>query len=603
MNLPGPALVAVGALAGAVCVGLALWLAAWRRPPEVHLTITRNALPPREPQPPLDRSDPVAVRPGEPGRTLPSSVALRIASGADPVLNRLLALPGPEAMPEVGRVGSPALALASARAGFSMGRTGDATVRPAWGDAADGPVPAQATADPQPDRAPDRAQPDRAPTSLPSEPVTDVPVPVQATSNPIPEPALDGPAPDRGDASPADVDPTADGPCAAERRLLRELTAVIERARAAYDEAIETQRRTQREYDASVARLESATRAMDGRRILEEKDAAQRRFRTERLAARDATAVEEAAGRWLATVNQLNVRVRDAQRVAGVERRRVTRMVSELEACAARADATRISLESVEQRRQQAREALAACEELQVARLQAARMAATAPPAEHPAAAAPAAAEAARDAQTAPIPEDVDSDLELLERVPTAPATVLAGIVSGDDALLEDVVAELAAGSDDESRRWRLGLSALRDAIVAAAIEAAAIDLPADQPFWSEFTATEAREIAEALASLGYRFDGRAGFADDRVPSTRDLALSVGYAGLDPRRIRRWPSATEIPLLFRGARVAAAEFVTMGAPDLSLGEMVGMLGRRAPDLTSLWDEWGRARPVLARTRR
>ena len=180
---------------------------------------------------------------------------------------------------------------------------------------------------------------------------------------------------------------------------------------------------------------------------------------------------------------------------------------------------------------------------------------------------------------------------------------MLARIVSGDDALLEGVVTELAAGSADESRRWRVGLSAFRDAIVAAAIEAAAIDLPADQPFWSEFTATEAREIAEALSSLGYRFDGRGGFADGRVPSTRDLALSVGYAGLDPRRIRRWPSATEIPLLFHGARVAAAEFVTLRAPDLSLGEMVGVLGRRAPDLTSLWDEWGRARPVLARTGR
>ena len=594
MNLPGPALIAVGALVGAVCVGVAAWLAARRRQPEVHLTITRNALPPREPAPPLDRSDPIAVRPGEPGRTLPSSVALRVASGADPVLSRLLAVPAPDDIAEAGRIGSPVLALASGGSGHSMTE----------GSHAPAPLEPRATG---------RSAPDQA---------TGNPAPDQATGHPAPDPAIDrqmrdpvvaklareprdaDPARGRGDAEHANADPAGDGPCAAERRLLQELAAVIERARAVYEEAAEAQRRTQREYDATVARLESATRAMDGRRVLEDKDAAQRRFRTERLAARDAAAVEEAAGRWLATVNQVNVRVRDAQRVVAVERRRVTRMVSELEACAARADASRIALESAEQRRQQAREALAACEEFQVARLSAASMAATTPSAaERPAATAPPPAASARVIETSPMSDEIASDLELLERVPTAPASVLARIVGGDDALLGEVAEELAAGSVDEARRWQVGLVALRDAVVAAAIDAAAIDLPADRPFWSEFSAGEAREIAEALSSLGYRFDGRRGFADGRVPSTRDLALSVGYAGLDPRRIRRWPSATEIPLLFDGARVAAAEFVTARAPDLSLGEMVGVLGRRAPDLTALWDEWGRARPLLALTGR
>ena len=580
MSLPGPALVAMGALLGAVCVGLAVWLAAWRHPPEVHLTITRNALPPHDPVPPLDRSDPIAVRPAEPGRTRPSSVALRIASGADPVLHRLLAAPAPDGIAEVARPRSPALALVSAGAPFSMSAAGPA-------------IEAHARAA-QPDPAMDDPGPDPSVAHL---------TPDAAMANLTPDPPIDGPTPDRGEPGLPDVDPTSDGPCAAERRLLQELTAVIERSRAVHDDAIEAQRRTQREYDATEARLEAATHAMDGRRVLEEKDAAQRRFRAERLAARDAARVEEAARRWLATVNQLNVRVHDAQRVTAVERRRVTRLVSELEACAARADASRIALESAEQRRQQALEALAACEELQAARLTAASMAAAAPSeAERPAAAAPP-AEPAPGIEPSPVPGAAASDLELLERVPMAPTTVLARIVSGDDALLGEVVAEIAAGSVDEARRWHLGLSALRDAVVAAAIDAAAIDLPADRPFWSEFMAIEAREIAEALSSLGYRYDGRGGFADGRVPSTRDLALAVGYAGLDPRRIRRWPSATEIPLLFRGARVAAAEFVTAGAPDLSLGEMIDLLGRRAPDLAPLWDEWGRARPLLARTGR
>ncbi len=575
MSLTGPALVAAGAFLGAACVGLAVWLAAWHRPPEVHLTITRNALPPRDPAVPLDRSDPVAVRPGEPSRTPPSSVALRIASGADPVLHRLLAPPAPDGIAVVGRSRSPALALVSARAPTSTSDQGPVIDPRAL---AARPLPGEPDSDPVPGPAPDRMLSGSAPGRAMAQSAD------HATDDPVPQQVDPG----HGDA--ADAGATSEGPCAAERRLLRELAALIERARAVYEDAIDTQHRTQREYDAAVARIEGAAHVMDGRRVLEEKDAAQRRFRIERLSARDAAAVEEAAARWLATVNQLNVRVREAQRVTAVERRRVTRLVSELEACAARADASRIALESAEQRRQQARETLAACEELQVARLAATTMAA----------ATPRAAEALPGIAPSPVPDAVEPDLELLERVPTAPSTVLARIVSGDDPLLGKVVEELAAGSVDEARRWHLELSALRDAVVAAAIDAAAIDLPADQPFWSEFTAAEAREIAVALSSLGHRYDGRGGFADGRVPSTRDLALSVGYAGLDPRRIRRWPSATEIPLLLRGARVAAAEFVTAGAPDLSLGEMIGLLGRHAPDLTPLWDEWGRARPLLAR---
>ena len=43
-----------------------------------------------------------------------------------------------------------------------------------------------------------------------------------------------------------------------------------------------------------------------------------------------------------------------------------------------------------------------------------------------------------------------------------------------------------------------------------------------------------------AIASTAW-----AGFADERVPSQRDLSLAVGYAGLDPMRIRRWPTEAE----------------------------------------------------------
>ena len=142
-------------------------------------------------------------------------------------------------------------------------------------------------------------------------------------------------------------------------------------------------------------------------------------------------------------------------------------------------------------------------------------------------------------------------------------------------------------------RRWQLTLSNLVDAIVAVSIEAGALEFPADHPFWGTFTLVQDREIAQALASLGHRFDGLGGFADDRVPSQRDLSLALGYAGLDPMRMRSWPTETEMAELYRDVSVAADEHLAATAGDLSLSELVAMLGRRADGLADLWNEWGR----------
>jgi hypothetical protein len=101
-----------------------------------------------------------------------------------------------------------------------------------------------------------------------------------------------------------------------------------------------------------------------------------------------------------------------------------------------------------------------------------------------------------------------------------------------------------------------------------------------------------------ALSSLGYRFDGLGGWTDDRTPGQRDLSLAVGYAGLDPMRIRHWPSEAETLELMRDVSVAADEFLAETAGGLTLGELVDALGRRADDLTDLWNEWGRVRPLL-----
>ncbi|MGC8634740.1 MAG: hypothetical protein ACP5VP_08750 [Candidatus Limnocylindrales bacterium] len=395
----------------------------------------------------------------------------------------------------------------------------------------------------------------------------------------------DGP---NGDLPPGDGESSGDDSCADQRRLAQELTPIVARARAIHDRLAADHRHLQHEYDDAVARMEVAMHEGDRRRILEEKDAAQRRFREARLAARDAADAEEAAARWLDTINQLNRRTRAAQRVVAAERRQTTRLVAEIEAAAAREDAARIALESAEQRQQQVREVLAECEELRAARRSAARIAGE-PPGTH----APREPWPAIDREPPGEPER-----EQLEHVTARRPGMLARIVGGDESLLKGVAAQLAGESLEEQRRWVIELATLRDAIQAAAIEAAAIELPDHGPFWSEFSPLERHQVAEALSSLGYRYDGRGGFVDDRIPSVRDLALAVGYAGLDPRRVRRWPAATELPLLFRSARVAADAFLAAGAPELTLGEMVALLGRHAPDLAPLWNQWGRVRPLL-----
>jgi len=74
--------------------------------------------------------------------------------------------------------------------------------------------------------------------------------------------------------------------------------------------------------------------------------------------------------------------------------------------------------------------------------------------------------------------------------------------------------------------------------------------------------------------------------------------LALGYAGLDPMRVRQWPTEAEMSELFRDVQVAAAEHLAGSAGDLTLGELVTLLGRRADGLADIWNHWGRIRPLL-----
>lgn len=404
-----------------------------------------------------------------------------------------------------------------------------------------------------------------------------------SSTEPPPDAADDGsvPVPPAGAAGAAGATGTAgaageaaSAPCADERRTATERCAIAERARVAAREAADALHEAQRAYDAHAGRVDAAEAALDPRAIRARKEAAQRAFREARATAVDREGSERAAREWLHEINRVNTEMRDAARVVEQEREEVRRLVPTIERLALEADGARIAAESAEAACLEAREAVARCEE------EAAR---PVPP--------PEAFPVAREAGLPLEPDGLRVAADGVE-------TTIVRLLRGDRATLERLVARLGGDDGEERRQWRLRLATLADAIAARAIEEGYLDPPDDHRFWATFTRSQVRDIVTALGSLGFHYDGIGGFADDRLPSQRDLSLAVGYAGLDPMRIRVWPSESEMASLLEGTVVAADEWLASAAGDLLLGEMVDALGRRADDLADVWNAWGRLRPLL-----
>ena len=172
-------------------------------------------------------------------------------------------------------------------------------------------------------------------------------------------------------------------------------------------------------------------------------------------------------------------------------------------------------------------------------------------------------------------------------------------ILRGDHRALNRVV-ETLAGDDAAMRRpWQGAVLGLAEALIGRAIERGVLDFPVGNPFWDTFTTSQCRGIAAALAAVGFRFDGVDGWADLRVPAYRDLTAAVAVEGLEPRRIRAWPTQDQIGALYREVTVAADELFGSNAPDLELAAVQDMVGARAADLDLLWRQWDVAGPVLA----
>jgi hypothetical protein len=369
---------------------------------------------------------------------------------------------------------------------------------------------------------------------------------------------------------------TATGPCADARRLADERCELAGRARAQAIEAQEAHRAAQRAYDDHESGMAVAAAAADPRAVREAKDEAQARFRAGRSAARDADEVEAVAREWLHEINRINAQTGDARARLAAAQARTPELAVLLEQTGLEADGARVAAEAAEGACVSARQAVADCEERAAGRV----------PSPAP------------DTTASETSVDDGSSETLVAALRAGGSPRIVRLLRGDRAAMQEIVTTLGGDDADGRRRWQVAMSDLVDAIFSDAIAASALEFPGDHSFWAPFDRSQARDITSALSSLGYRFDGRGGWVDGRQPSQRDLSLALGYAGLDPMRIRQWPNEAEMSTLYADVQVSAAEHLAETAGDLTLGELVTMLGRRADGLADIWNDWGRIRPLL-----
>jgi hypothetical protein len=417
-------------------------------------------------------------------------------------------------------------------------------------------------------------------------------------------------------------------PGTSRRRLVEIRCGFAELARREAEAAESRVAEACRAFDAQLAILAASHAARDLGATRTAKEEAHRAFRKAADEARSRSEVEAAAASWLEQVNQINSAARATQLRIQRERDATDALASELDRLTSAAEASRAMADAAVEACRAAREALAANHGTEVAE-------AAGSPSGESAAAELMTAHAA--AQAAPVeaatPETTLAPAALGRSAP-ALAVLGAGTGAGggqagsvgaqtgtsaaeppvnltgpkpptivrllqrDGATMSRLVERLAGSDPEQRRRWRLCLANFVDAVVAAAIDHGCFTFPGGNPFWDQFTPDEARDVAQGLAALGFRYDGTGEFADGRVPAQRDLSMAVGQAGLPIVRVRFWPRPQEAAMLFRHVRVDTTAVLSEWAPSLTKGEFVRLLGRRAELVADLWNDWSRARPLL-----
>jgi hypothetical protein len=190
-----------------------------------------------------------------------------------------------------------------------------------------------------------------------------------------------------------------------------------------------------------------------------------------------------------------------------------------------------------------------------------------------------------------------DAELERLHVQPDRPGA-LERMLRGEHLAMLEVVDRIAGEDPWRRREWEVLLGGLVEALAEVAVHEAVIDLPMGTAFWDALTVEQCRHVVSALASMGYRYDGRSGWAGNRVPAYRELTQALADIGVDPKRLRAWPNQTEIAALFVGARPAPEELLPAAGPRYEVDDVRALIGERGPELGNLWLAWDAIRPAL-----
>jgi hypothetical protein len=212
-------------------------------------------------------------------------------------------------------------------------------------------------------------------------------------------------------------------------------------------------------------------------------------------------------------------------------------------------------------------------------------------------------ATAVLEAEPAAGPEAAAKPAPAVDPAPADPSAsdetpAVIRILRGDHRALIASVTTLADADDAERRSWQTALIGLADSLVERAIAAGWLDFPVGNSFWDTFTIEQCRTIAGALALAGYRFDRVDGWEDGRVPGYRELTAAVATAGLEPRRIRHWPTQDELAHAYANVTVAPDDYLAAHAPSMSLESMQALVGLDGTGRFRLWADWDRVQAVL-----
>lgn len=348
-------------------------------------------------------------------------------------------------------------------------------------------------------------------------------------------------------------------------------------------EAVEDLRGARRQR-AELAGDFELVRLGDRQTLRAAKDEAARAYRNEYERARDEKSVMIATATWLGDVSRLNMDARRAVREAQTISHRQAEIEGLVERLELAAQSARVAAESAAEVCVNARRKLAACQEATRRTGPAMNKARPlAPPPLVPTEALP----SLQRAETVPAPA----------RQPGDEPAVMA-VLAADRRRLQEIVPRLAEEVGEDAGRLQLLLLDLREALFESANRTCVYDFPGGHQFWSQFSQAEARAFAAALATLGKRYDGEAGWVDDQTPSPRDIAMAASLAGRDLRSIRHNPSGSALEQLWAGVTVNVAEHLAVSAPDLRLEAMQRLAGERSNQLAELWRNWELLRPLL-----